>query len=131
MATRVAAAAESKKGEREKVAASWLCVSRSAVCVFSVSSSIHVLSLYSPQSLCIHSVCHKRTHSKKAMACKKTEDGTKIMSPHSLAMHALDLLYKEPQNYKEAIASSHRHQWKEGMDKEIASLRKTTHGHLY
>ena len=58
MATRVAAAAESKKGEREKVAASWLCVSRSAGCVFSVSSSIHVLSLYSPQSLCIHSVCH-------------------------------------------------------------------------
>ena len=58
MATRVAAAAESKKGEREKVAAAWLCVSRSAGCFFSVSSSIHVLSLYSPLSLCIHSVCH-------------------------------------------------------------------------
>jgi hypothetical protein len=39
-------------------------------------------------------------------------------------MHALDLLYEEPQSYKEAIASPHRHQWKEGMDKEIASLRE-------
>jgi hypothetical protein len=39
-------------------------------------------------------------------------------------MQTLDLLYKEPISSKEAIASPHAEHWRNGMNKEIASLKE-------
>ena len=61
---------------------------------------------------------------KKQWPSDSTGGEIQIKTYHSQAMEALDLLYKEPQSYKEAIASPHAEQWRNGMDKEIASLKE-------
>jgi hypothetical protein len=65
---------------------------------------------------------------KKQWPSDSTGSGIQIKNYHSLAMQALSIFYKEPQSYKEAIASPHTEQWRNGMNKEIASLKETTPG---
>jgi hypothetical protein len=61
---------------------------------------------------------------KKQWPSDSTGGGIQIKNYHSQAMQALSILYKEPQSYKEAISSPHTEQWRNGMNKEIASLKE-------